>query len=87
MHHVTCPLVLEDLCLAMLSKDPAKRPQSADRVAGEVEWFLEGAKERSRRREAAQKLCELAKVPVARDRALAAEREQLVDEARSCCSR
>jgi serine/threonine-protein kinase len=78
----TCPLVLEDLCLAMLSKDPAKRPESAERVAVEVESFLEGAKERSRRREEAHKLCELAKVPVARDRALAVEREQLVDEAR-----
>jgi serine/threonine-protein kinase len=77
-----CPLVLEDLCLAMLSKDPGKRPESADRVAAEVEAFLEGAKEKARRREEAKKLCELAKVPVDRDRALDDERERLVDEAR-----
>src|SRR5262249_45809760 len=77
-----CPLLLEDLCLAMLAKDPANRPESADRVAAEAEAFLEGAKERARRREEARRLCELAKVPVQRGRALAREREQLVAEAR-----
>lgn len=77
-----CPLVLEDLCLAMLSKDPAKRPASADVVAAEAEAFLEGAKERTRRREEAIKLCELAKGPVERDRVLDSERQRLVEEAR-----
>src|SRR6185369_5669235 len=40
-----CPLLLEDLCLAMLEKDPANRPDSAERVAAEAEAFLEGARE------------------------------------------
>ncbi len=78
----SCPLVLEDLCLAMLQKDPDKRPGSADFVAAEAEAFLEGAKEKARRREEARKLCELAKVPVERDHALQLEREKLVEEAR-----
>ncbi|MEO7330683.1 MAG: serine/threonine-protein kinase, partial [Minicystis sp.] len=52
-----CPLILEDLCLALLSKDPAQRPDSADRVAAEAESYLEGAKERTRRREEARRLC------------------------------
>jgi serine/threonine-protein kinase len=78
----TCPLVLEDLCMAMLSKDPTKRPESAEGVAAEAEAFLEGAKERARRREEAKKLCELAKVPVERDRALQTDRQKLVDGAR-----
>ena len=77
-----CPLLLEDLCLAMLAKDPAQRPESADRVAAEAEAFLEGAKERARRREEARRLCELAKVPVQRGRALSRERDQLVADAR-----
>jgi eukaryotic-like serine/threonine-protein kinase len=77
-----CPLLLEDLCLAMLAKDPANRPDTADRVVAEAEAFLEGAKERARRREEARRLCELAKVPVAQGRALGREREQLVAEAR-----
>ena len=29
----SCPLLLEDLCLALLAKEPANRPESADRVA------------------------------------------------------
>ncbi len=78
-----CPLLLEDLCLAMLAKDPAQRPDSAERVVAEAEAFLEGAKERSRRREEARRLCELAKLPVAKNRTLKREREQLVAEARS----
>lgn len=78
-----CPLLLEDLCLAMLAKDPAQRPDSAERVVAEAEAFLEGAKERSRRRDEARRLCELAKLPVAKNRTLKREREQLVAEARS----
>jgi serine/threonine-protein kinase len=77
-----CPLLLEDLCLAMIAKDPANRPDSADRVVAEAEAFLEGAKERARRREEARRLCELAKVPVGQSRAFGREREQLVAEAR-----
>jgi serine/threonine-protein kinase len=78
----SCPLLLDDLCLAMLAKDPAKRPESADRVAVEAEAFLEGARERARRREEALRLCGLAKVPAHKSRALGLEREHLAVEAR-----
>lgn len=78
----SCPLLLEDLCLAMLSKDPAHRPDSADRVAVEAEAFLEGARERTRRLTEAARLCDLARVPAQRSRALGRERERLVAEAR-----
>ncbi|APR82960.1 Putative serine/threonine-protein kinase pknH [Minicystis rosea] len=78
----TCPLILEDLCLAMLSKDPDGRPESAERVAAEAEAFLEGARERERRHEEALRLCELAQLPVERSRALGQERARLLAEAR-----
>ena len=78
----TCPLVLEDLCLAMLAKEPANRPESADRVALEAEAFLEGAQERERRHEEARRLCELAQLPVERSHALGEERVRLLGEAR-----
>ena len=78
----TCPLVLEDLCLAMLAKDPHSRPESADRVALEAEAFLEGAQERERRHEEARRLCELAQLPVERSAALGEERERLLAQAR-----
>ena len=45
----SCPLLLEDLCLAMLAE--GSRPSAPSRptsVAAEVEAFLEGAKERER---------------------------------------
>jgi formylglycine-generating enzyme required for sulfatase activity len=77
----TCPLVLEDLCLAMLAKDPHNRPESADRVALEAEAFLEGAQERERRHEEARRLCELAQLPVERSAALGEERARLLAEA------
>jgi serine/threonine-protein kinase len=73
----SCPLVLEDLCLAMLAKEPANRPESADRVALEAEAFLEGAQERERRHEEARRLCELAQLPVERVRLLGEARELL----------
>ncbi len=78
----SCPLLLEDLCLAMLSKDPARRPTCAELVAGGAEAFLEGAKERDRRRAEARSLCELARGPAQRDKALRLERAQLDAEAR-----
>jgi serine/threonine-protein kinase len=78
----SCPLLLEDLCLAMLSKDPEQRPESAERVAAEAEAFLEGARERERRQEEALRLCELAQLPVERARALGHERERLLVESR-----
>ncbi len=72
-----CPLLLEDLCLKMLSKDKRERPRSADEVAVEVEAFLEGAKERERRRAEAQSLCARANGPVLRFQHLETERQRL----------
>jgi len=77
-----CPLLLEDLCLALLSKDPDARPASADQVAADVEAFLEGAKEKERRREEALLLCQRAQDPVSRFHALEAEHTRLAEEAR-----
>jgi len=77
-----CPLVLEDLCLALLEKDPAQRPESAARIADEVEEFLEGAKERARRRQEADKLVGQAQEPVAREAQLDLDRQRLAGEAR-----
>ena len=78
----SCPLLLEDLCLQMLSKDRAGRPKSADQVAEEIEAFLEGAKERERRRAEATSLCERAKEPVMRFQHLETERQRLGELAR-----
>jgi serine/threonine-protein kinase len=78
----SCPLLLEDLCLKMLSKDKAERPESADQVAAEVEAFLEGAKERERRRAEAVSLCERANEPVQRFRHLETERQRLTELSR-----
>ena len=78
----SCPLLLEDLCLQMLSKDRAGRPKSADLVAEDIEAFLEGAKERERRRVEAVTLCERAKEPVMRFQHLETERQRLGELAR-----
>ena len=78
----SCPLLLEDLCLKMLSKDRAERPTSAELVAAEVEAFLEGAKERERRRAEALSLCDRAREPVARFQHLETERQRLGELAR-----
>ncbi len=77
-----CPLLLEDLCLKMLSKDRAERPRSADLVAEEIEAFLEGAKERERRRAEAATLCERAKEPILRYQHLETERQRLSELSR-----
>ncbi len=77
-----CPLVLEDLCLRLLAKEPEGRPGSAEEVAAEVEAFLEGAKERERRREEATRLAEQAAEPVRRYAALGEEARSLLAEAR-----
>ncbi len=60
------PLLLEDLCLALLAKDPAERVQTADEVVERVEGFLEGAKEKERRRSEAERLCVDARAPMQR---------------------
>jgi eukaryotic-like serine/threonine-protein kinase len=78
-----CPLLLEDLCLQMLAKNKAERPRSADEVAAEIEAFLEGAKERERRRTEAVNLCERAKEPVERFRFLETERQRMAELAKT----
>ena len=72
-----CPLLLEDLCLQLLCKDPGDRPQSAADVATQIEEYLEGAKEKERRREEARRLCAQAEEPVKRYHELDAEQRQL----------
>jgi serine/threonine-protein kinase len=78
----SCPLLLEDLCLALLAKDPAARPTSAEAVAEQIEDFLEGAKERERRADEARSLCEKAKDPVARYKQFEAEMQRLALQAK-----
>ena len=78
----SCPLLLEDLCLKMLSKGRDERPASADRVTEEVEAFLEGAKERERRRAEASTLCERAREPIQRYQHLETDRQRLGELAR-----
>ncbi len=77
----SCPLLLEDLCLALLAKDPEKRPKTAQDVANEIEAFLAGARETERRREEARRLCDNAKQPLARFAALELDRARLRREA------
>jgi serine/threonine-protein kinase len=77
----SCPLLLEDLCLALLAKDPEDRPRTAQDVGNEIEAFLAGARETERRREEARRLCEVAKSPLARFAALEREREASSREA------
>lgn len=47
------PSALEEICLKAVAKDPAARFQSAQAFADELELFLEGVKDRERRRELA----------------------------------
>jgi serine/threonine-protein kinase len=77
----SCPLLLSDLCLALLEKDPASRPDSAEAVARRFEEFLDGVRETERRSAEARRLCELAEAPLGRWRDLEAERVRLADEA------
>jgi eukaryotic-like serine/threonine-protein kinase len=79
----SAPLLVEDLCLELLSKDPAARPPSADAVAERIEEFLEGAKERERRAEEARRLCEQAKAPLARYQQFEQERQRLRAQAKA----
>jgi eukaryotic-like serine/threonine-protein kinase len=77
-----CPLLLEDLCLRLLSRDKERRPQSAGEVVRWIEEFLEGAKEKERRREEALRLCSLANKPAEEHQALEEESTRLVAQAR-----
>jgi serine/threonine-protein kinase len=67
----------------MLAREPANRPTSCDAVATEAEAFLEGARERERRRLEAQALCERAEGPAGRERKLDRDRERIEARARS----
>jgi serine/threonine-protein kinase len=72
-----CPLLLEDLCLSLLARDPDRRPRSAEEVAQKIEEYLEGTKERQRRLEQARRLCAIAEEPVTRHLHLENERRRL----------
>ena len=69
----SCPVSLSELCMRCLAKDRDERPASMGDVVAELELFLEGSKERERRRELALSLCELA---ADKHRACAALRDQ-----------
>lgn len=77
-----CPLLLEDLCLKMLAKSKDGRPRAADDVATEIEAFLEGAKERERRRAEAATLSQRAKEPILRYQHLETERHRFAELAK-----
>ncbi len=77
-----CPLLLDDLCMQLLAKERTERTQSADEIAEQVEAFLEGAKERERRREEARRLCVRASESSRHYHELEAERQRLVEVAR-----
>jgi serine/threonine-protein kinase len=77
-----CPLLLDDLCMSLLARDPAQRPQSAEEVAQRIEDYLEGSKEKQRRLEEARRLCALAEEPARRHAHLEAEHRSLQARAR-----
>ncbi len=79
----SCPVVLDELCMKLLDKSPSERPESAEAVADEVEAFLEGAREKERRRQEAERLVAEAHVPVARAGELERERARASTEARA----
>lgn len=78
----SCPLLLEDLCLELLEKERESRPDSADHVAERVESYMEGAKEKERRRQEAARLCTSAREPVERFEALMRQQRELAKTAR-----
>ncbi|MBW2458890.1 MAG: SUMF1/EgtB/PvdO family nonheme iron enzyme, partial [Deltaproteobacteria bacterium] len=77
----SCPLLLEDLCLGLLEKDRDQRIQSAEEVADQIEDYLEGAKEKERRKQEALRLCEQARAPVGTHFDLEEERRKLTKRA------
>ncbi|MGD0527361.1 MAG: bifunctional serine/threonine-protein kinase/formylglycine-generating enzyme family protein [Polyangiaceae bacterium] len=77
-----CPLLLDDLCMSLLARDPARRPQSAEEVAQRIEDYLEGSKEKQRRLEEARRLCTLGEEPTRRHLHLEEERRRLEARAR-----
>src|SRR5207244_11594208 len=73
-----CPLLLSDLCVELLAKDPDRRVASADEAARRLDEFLDGAKERERRVAEARRLCAEACGPIGRLELLERERVRLV---------
>jgi eukaryotic-like serine/threonine-protein kinase len=69
------PRELEEICLKALAKDPDQRYQTAEEMADDLELFLEGVKERERRRAMAQEAIEAA--DEARSDYQAAQREHV----------
>ncbi len=78
-----CPIVLDELCMRLLSKARDDRPPTGDAVADEIESYLEGDKERARRAEEALRVVLEAREHVARHEALYADRERYLAEARA----
>jgi serine/threonine-protein kinase len=52
------PVELEDICLRALDRDPSYRMPSAGAMAGAIDEFMEGTKERERRRQEADARCQ-----------------------------
>ncbi|MBX3208365.1 MAG: SUMF1/EgtB/PvdO family nonheme iron enzyme [Labilithrix sp.] len=77
-----CPLLLDDLCVELLAKDPSERPVSAYDVARRLEDFLEGARERERREAEAHALAVRARAVEERWVALDETRAELERQAR-----
>ncbi|HEY3353419.1 MAG TPA: bifunctional serine/threonine-protein kinase/formylglycine-generating enzyme family protein [Polyangia bacterium] len=74
------PLLLGELCLRCLARDPAARPRSMAEVVGDLQAFLEGSKERERQRQAAAELVRRAGAVKATCLALRDERDRLLGE-------
>ncbi len=79
----SCPVVLSELCLRCLAKDRDERPAAMGDVIVELEHFLEGSKERERRRAVALELCQLAADKHRTCSALRDESARLMLEARA----
>ncbi len=78
-----CPLVLEELCMRLLAKEPDDRPASGEAVAEEIESYLEGDKERARREAEALRLVAAARAQVERHARLDLDRERHLAESRT----
>ena len=75
------PLLLCDLAVRCLARDPAQRPQDMGVVVSDLQAFLEGSKERARQREAAAELVRRAQAVKSTCLALRTERDRLLGEA------
>jgi serine/threonine protein kinase/formylglycine-generating enzyme required for sulfatase activity len=77
-----CPLLLDSLCMSLLSKQPQDRPQTAEDVARALEEYLEGTREKERRRQESQRLLSQAEPAKQRYELLGLKQKQLTKEAR-----